>query len=348
MIKYGIVGTGSIAKIHAEIINDIPDVCLYGAHDIIDTNLESFCSEFKTNPFKDIHAMLSEIDVAIICSPNFCHIEHIIKALNHQCHILCEKPLTINLSESKLLHACLYDKKAVKSINLNYRNLIVIQQIIELIENNEIGEIISIHMSSLKNSAYRRKFFTWRDDGASKLSSGALGDLGVHLLDLVTHITKSNVKVETIKTKMMTKVKEKDENIVQVDDHSETFFLTNRGQHIHIETSNACDDSQCGFHISISGYDGEIKFSSTTGNMIILFNDNGQQVIELANRKYIDPENEFYGWKDSFYNTHLNLLSAIQNQEYSHISTFSDGLNAQEILEYCINNNKNKNYGYLK
>ncbi|PNY97940.1 gfo/Idh/MocA family oxidoreductase, partial [Staphylococcus muscae] len=48
MIKYGIIGTGGIAKIHAEIINDIPNVCLFGAHDIVDDNLEKFCLEFNT------------------------------------------------------------------------------------------------------------------------------------------------------------------------------------------------------------------------------------------------------------------------------------------------------------
>ncbi|BAS46925.1 NTD biosynthesis operon oxidoreductase NtdC [Staphylococcus schleiferi] len=344
MIKYGIIGTGGIAKVHAEIINNLSGVCLYGAHDIVDSNLEKFCLDFNTTAYRDIHDMLSKVDTVIICSPNFCHVDHIVKSLDYNCDVLCEKPLTVNLTESNIIRSYNNKTNNIKSINLNYRNLAVIKRIITLIENDKIGEIISIHMSFLKNSVYRRKNFTWRDDGTSKLSSGALGDLGVHLLDLATYITNSQVKVETIKTKMMTKVKHKGNNLVQVDDHSETFFITNHGQHIHIETSKACEKELCGFHINISGYNGKIKFSSKKGGVIIVSNNNVQEIIPLEDRIYIDPENEFYGWKDSFYYTHLNLLEAIKNKKETSISTFEDGLRAQEVLEHCINSHKQKQY----
>lgn len=41
MINYGIIGTGGIAKIHAEIIKDLPNAYLFGAHDIVEDNLEN-------------------------------------------------------------------------------------------------------------------------------------------------------------------------------------------------------------------------------------------------------------------------------------------------------------------
>ncbi|MCE5004874.1 Gfo/Idh/MocA family oxidoreductase [Staphylococcus chromogenes] len=343
MINYGIIGTGGIAKIHAEIIKDLPNAYLFGAHDIVEDNLENFCLKFNTTPFEDIHSMLEKVDIVVICSPNFCHVDHIVKSLNHNCDVLCEKPLTSNLTETNIIRH--YNNiQNIKSINLNYRNLTVVKKIMDLIKDDKIGEIISIHMAFLKNSAYRRKTFTWRDDGSSKLSSGALGDLGVHLLDLATYITDSNVKVETIKTKMMTKVKQKSDNRVQVDDHSETFFMTSNGQYIHIETSKACDEDLCGFYISISGRNGEIKFSSKNGGVVTVNNDGIQEIVQLDERTYIDPENEFYGWKDSFYHTHIKFLEAIKNRKETSISTFEDGLRAQEVLEHCINSHQQKQY----
>ncbi len=56
MIKYGIIGTGGIAKVHAEIINNLSGVCLYGAHDIVDSNLEKFCLDFKLYECDDCSA----------------------------------------------------------------------------------------------------------------------------------------------------------------------------------------------------------------------------------------------------------------------------------------------------
>ncbi|MBF7025318.1 Gfo/Idh/MocA family protein [Staphylococcus kloosii] len=337
MIKYGIIGTGGIARTHADISNNLSEVNLYGAYDIDYRNLENFCSKYNTNSFKDINKLLAEIDVAIICSPNFCHVEHIIKSLENNCDVLCEKPLTISLEEANILKNYKEKNFNIKAINLNYRNLTVVKKITELLEENRIGEIISVQMSFLKNSAIKRKYFTWRDNGKSNLSSGALGDLGIHLLDLSTFITKSHVKNETIKTKMMTKVKIKGESEVQVDDHSETFYMTNSGKHIHIETSKVSDESICGFYINIIGCNGELKYSSRKSNLITI--DTGtRKDIDLKGRKYKDPQSEFYGWKDSFYFTHKNLLKAIKERNNDLIPSFQDGLRAQELLEYCTRN----------
>ncbi|WP_252908644.1 Gfo/Idh/MocA family oxidoreductase [Staphylococcus epidermidis] len=75
-----------------------------------------------------------------------------------------------------------------------------------------------------------------------------------------------------------------------------------------------------------------------------MHNDAIQEIIQLDDRKYIDPENEFYGWKDSFYYTHIKLLEAIKNRKETSISTFEDGLKAQEILEHCINSHQQKQH----
>ena len=338
MIKYGIVGTGGIARIHAELINDIPNIDLFGAHDINDESLNCFCGNYGTEPFRDLHTLLSKIDVAVICSPNFCHMEHIVKSLVYNCDVLCEKPLTTSIAETNLLES-FKNSKNIKAINLNYRNLLVVKKIKELIENNQIGEIISLKMSFLKNSALKRKQFTWRDDCSSKLSSGALGDLGIHLLDLSLYLTESNVEFETVKTKMMTKVSKKSDKKVLVDDHSETFYLMDNGTYINIETSKATRKEMCGLYIKITGTNGEIYFSSKKGKEINV--DNGEnKTIKLEERLYEDPPNEFFGWKDSFYHTHLKLLNAIKKRDNTDITTFEDGLCAQEILEYCIENYK--------
>ncbi|MEJ7442865.1 Gfo/Idh/MocA family oxidoreductase, partial [Staphylococcus warneri] len=112
--------------------------------------------------------------------------------------------------------------------------------------------------------------------------------------------------------------------------------------YIHIETSKACDEDLCGFYITITGRSGEIKFSSKNEGVVTVSNNDIQEIVQLDDRIYIDPENEFYGWKDSFYYSHIKLLEAIKNRKETAISTFEDGLKAQVVLEHCINSYQQK------
>lgn len=138
---------------------------------------------------------------------------------------------------------------------------------------------------------------------------------------------------------MMTKVSKKSDKKVLVDDHSETFYLMDNGAYINIETSKATRKEMCGLYIKITGTNGEIYFSSKKGKEINV--DNGEnKTIKLEERLYEDPPNEFFGWKDSFYHTHLKLLNAVKKRDNTDSTTFEDGLCAQEILEYCIENYK--------
>ncbi|MRD45642.1 NTD biosynthesis operon oxidoreductase NtdC, partial [Bacillus thuringiensis] len=65
--------------------------------------------------------------------------------------------------------------------------------------------------------------FTWRDDFQSNRTSGALGDLGIHLIDLLWFLFESDFREDTVRTKIKTNVKEKESKPVFVDDYAEVY-----------------------------------------------------------------------------------------------------------------------------
>ncbi|MCT9872623.1 Gfo/Idh/MocA family oxidoreductase, partial [Paenarthrobacter aurescens] len=74
------------------------------------------------------------------------------------------------------------------SMGFNYRYLSFVNILKNLIANGELGRILTVRTHIKKNSALRRKTFSWRDGGESLRTSGALGDLGIHLIDMLWYL----------------------------------------------------------------------------------------------------------------------------------------------------------------
>ncbi len=101
-MKVGIVGLGAIAPIHIKAILN----CGQKIAAICDVNAEKckkINAEFSlgAKEFTDYRKMLEsgEVESVHVCTPHFLHAEIICKALDLGIHVLCEKPLALNLSQ---------------------------------------------------------------------------------------------------------------------------------------------------------------------------------------------------------------------------------------------------------
>ena len=86
MLKFGIIGLGNIGKRHAKHI-DANDLC----------SLELGCDIDSTKNYESLEIVSedeffkADLDVINVCSPNYLHKEHVIKALKSGKHVVCEK-----------------------------------------------------------------------------------------------------------------------------------------------------------------------------------------------------------------------------------------------------------------
>lgn len=102
MIRFGIIGAGSIARKFATDIKVVPNASLVA---VASRNLEKaieFASEFNIeNAFGSYEELAKSnlIDAVYIATPHNFHKEQSILFLNNQKHVLCEKPLAINQEE---------------------------------------------------------------------------------------------------------------------------------------------------------------------------------------------------------------------------------------------------------
>ena len=98
MIKYALIGCGRIAArhaIHIQKYGELVAVC-----DVDETKAKALASQYNVPYFTDIDSLLEkekETEVVTICTPNGLHALHTIKALKAGYHVLCEKPMAINV-----------------------------------------------------------------------------------------------------------------------------------------------------------------------------------------------------------------------------------------------------------
>ena len=100
-IKFALIGCGRIGVRHAEQIatfGELAAVC-----DIISERAEVLSKRFDCRRFDSTSEMLAQmkggVDVISICTPNGLHASQTINCLNAGFHVLCEKPMAINVHD---------------------------------------------------------------------------------------------------------------------------------------------------------------------------------------------------------------------------------------------------------
>ncbi len=183
-INFAIIGCGRIAQRHAEhILNNgnLVAVC-----DNVKSKADEFATKFNTKAYSSIEELLAaekEIDVVSICSPNGLHAEHSIKALNAGFHVLCEKPLAINVHDcGEMIKAAEKANKRLFAIKQNRFNPPV-NAVKVAIDEGRLGKIYSVQLSCFWNRNNDYYHNSWK--GTKELDGGTLYTQFSHFVDLL-------------------------------------------------------------------------------------------------------------------------------------------------------------------
>ncbi|MCU0096062.1 Gfo/Idh/MocA family oxidoreductase [Bacillus sp. OR9] len=332
-MNIGIIGAGSIARAHSRALSTVDSCKLVGVYDVNNENAQKLVGNFGGKAFNSYEELLEVVDGVIISSPNFCHRSQAVQALLKNKHVLCEKPMAISCEEAKYMMTIAKNTNLVASMGFNYRYLSYVKALKQLIQNEELGEIVVVRLHFKKNSAFRRTSFTWRDDFQSNRTSGALGDLGIHLIDLLWFLFESDFREDTVRTKIKTNVKEKESKPVFVDDYAEVYSKLKNKVFVNITTSKSSFLDDCGFSIEVIGTKKEYKYSSKEPNKYILFDGLEKHEIPLPLPLLVDPENEIFEWSDSFRSEIIEWAKAAEGGPNKSVATFEDGFRSQVILD---------------
>lgn len=210
-LNVAMVGTGFMGKAHSIATAVVP--ILFGAPveierkvvvDINEDLAKSAAHQYGFAEFAtDWREVVSrpDIDIVDICTPNDTHAEIAIAAAKAGKHVMCEKPMAMTVEDAEAMLAAARETGVVTMVSYNYRHTPALQMAKRLIEEGRIGEIRTFRGYYLQDwGADPKAPLSWRYNKA-KAGSGALGDIGTHVIDaarlLVGEFDEVNAIVKT-------------------------------------------------------------------------------------------------------------------------------------------------------
>jgi levoglucosan dehydrogenase len=138
------------------------------------------------------------IDVVDIATPNDSHCEIALAAAEAGKHILCEKPLARTADEARRMLDAVRAAGVVNMVAFNYRRTPAIALAKKYIDEGAIGKVISFRGTYLQDwSADPDSPLSWRFQRAVA-GSGALGDIGSHVLDVARYLVGEIAAVNAV------------------------------------------------------------------------------------------------------------------------------------------------------
>lgn len=195
-INIGLIGAGFMAKAHSIAYAGMPMFfwpapAIPVKKMIVDMD-ESIAKDAKeklafASYSTDWHDIVNDPDISVvdICTPNHVHAEIAIAAAKAGKHILCEKPLALTSKEAGEMYRTAREQGVRTMVAFNYRRTPAVQLAKKYIDEGAIGDILDFRGTYLQDwSAHPYSPLSWRFQ-KSICGSGALGDIGTHVVDML-------------------------------------------------------------------------------------------------------------------------------------------------------------------
>lgn len=186
-VGFAIVGTGSIAAVHATAIKAVPGAKLVAVHNPTVAKAEAFAAEFGGTAEATLGAVLARKDVDVICItvPSGLHGTIALQALEAGKHVICEKPLEITTARIDEMIRTADRAGRILAGVFQQRCTPAAQRLKHAVEAGRFGKLslCSVHQKWWRN----REYYTssgWKGTAALD-GGGALMNQGIHAIDLL-------------------------------------------------------------------------------------------------------------------------------------------------------------------
>ncbi|MDT0310060.1 Gfo/Idh/MocA family oxidoreductase [Streptomyces sp. DSM 44917] len=298
----------------------------------------------------DWRALIAREDVGLIdiCTPGDTHAEIAIAALEAGKHVLCEKPLANSVAEARAMAeaAAAARARGVRAMaGFTYRRVPALALARQLVAEGRLGTLRHVRARYLQD---------WLTDPGAPLTwrlrreragSGALGDIGAHIVDLTQYLTGEHVAGVAAVTETFVRERPLPDGgtgEVTVDDATAFLGRLAGGALATFEATRFAAGRKNALRIELNGSDGSLAFDFEEMNVLHFYDATAHPSTRGFTRIQVtEPEHPYLGawwppghglgYEHAFAHQAADLLTAIATGRDPEPS-FADGLRVQQVL----------------
>ncbi|MFD9907407.1 Gfo/Idh/MocA family protein, partial [Streptomyces sp. NPDC059063] len=308
-----------------------------------------------------------DVDLVDICTPGDSHAEIAVAALDAGKHVLCEKPLANTVEEAEAMLAAAErarERGQVAMVGFNYRRVPALTLARDIVAEGRLGTLRHVRLSYLQDWLVDPGFpLTWRLR-KDRAGSGALGDLGAHIVDLAQFLTGEAIAGVSALTETFVRERPLLEGVssglssdlssgptaagdvgtgqVTVDDAAVFTARFPSGALATFEATRFAAGRKNALRLELNGSDGSLSFDLERLNELS-FHDHTEPAASAGFRRilvtepghpYLEawwPPGHALGYEHTFVHQARDLLHAIATGTAPEPS-FADGLAVQRVL----------------
>ena len=303
------------------------------------------------------------IEMVAIVTPNHMHFPVAKAFIEAGIHVVCDKPVSLNLKEAKQLAALLKKHpKVIFALTHNYSGYPMIRQAQAMVARGDLGEIRLVQgeypQDWLTNDLEKtgQKQAAWRTDPKRSGAGGCVGDIGTHTYQLATFVT--GLKLESLACDLTSFVKGR-----KLDDNVQAMLRFKGGAKGSIWASQVAVGNENGLKLRVYGTKGGIEWTQADPNYLWFMPFGGERRLitrggagagaEAARVTRVPPGHP-EGYLEGFANIYTEIAGAIKAARVGkkapkdvQFPGIEDGVAGMAFIEACVKSSS-KNGKWVK
>jgi predicted dehydrogenase len=324
-LQFGIIGCGRIAQRHAEHIRNTGR--LVAVCDIVNEKAQELGKKYGACAYGTPEEMFKkhpEMDVVAVCSPNGLHAEHSIKALKAGYHVLCEKPMALDVQQcGEMINTAERANRRLFIVKQNRFNPPV-AAVKKVIDEGRLGKIYSVQLNCFwnRNNAYYQN--SWK--GTKALDGGTLFTQFSHFIDLLYWL------IGDVKTVHAFGGNFHHENIIEFEDAGAICLKFYSGIIGTINYTVNCFEKNMEGSLTIFGEKGTIKIGGQYLNELEYQKIEGYEIKDLPAGNPANNYGQYQGSMSNHDKVYANLAEVLNGNGIIATNGF-EGLKTVEIID---------------
>jgi predicted dehydrogenase len=295
------------------------------------------------------------IEAVAIVTPNNVHAGPTYAFLKAGIHVICDKPLTVSLTEAKRMRAAVEKSGLIFALTHNYTGYPLVRRMREMVRAGELGEIRIIQGEypqdwlSGPEETTGNKQAEWRVDPKRAGAGGSLGDIGTHTYNLADYVT--GLELAELSADLTSFGAGR-----RLDDNAQIMLRYANGARGAIWASQVAPGNENGLRLRVYGTKGGLHWVQAEPNHMLwsplkrstrIVTRDGPDAGEAAARVTRVPAGHPEGYLEGFASIYAEVARAIvaarsgkKPPRSTHFPTIEDGVKGIAFVEAAVKSSK--------